>query len=106
MEKLKELYKSKLKFNCSYYLIKSKNSDLLVVFIGTDDFIISNHYYGCVAIGKRKFDFDDNKATYSYIQTCQSFYISSIEKALTSYERKRLQTNAKIVFEREKTIIL
>ena len=96
---MKSLYDSKLKYNCSYYEMKRENkSDLLIVFLGTSDFIITNNYWGVIAYGKRDFDFDKNISIYTYLQVNNHICKSEIERLIKKYEIKRLNiTNIKII---------
>jgi len=88
------LYNSKLKYNCSYYEMKHKyRSDLLILFLGTSDFIITNNFFGVVAYGKRNFDFDNTKAIYTYKQIENSISKSDLVAIMKKYEKTRLKIN-------------
>ena len=89
---IEKLYSEQLTFNCSYYEMKSENkSDLLIVFLGCSEFLITNNYWGVVAIGRRAFDFDTNTAKYKYTMTRQQVEASRLEKLIKTYEAKRLK---------------
>lgn len=91
MKDLKKLYNEKLKYNCSYYEAKSSSgSDLLLVFIGCHEFIITNNYWGCIAFGIRSFDFDKETAVYNYEMTNNHISVSSVENLIRKYEKKKL----------------
>ena len=93
-ELLKELYEKKLKYNCSYYEMKRKyKNDLLIVFLGTSDFIITTNFFGVVAYGKRTFDFDNMKSIYTLTQTETSIYKSELLLIIKKYEKARLNIN-------------
>ena len=103
MENLKKLYDKKLKYNCSFTTSLNKNDILLVFFLGCNDFVITSNYWGVVAIGQRHWNNETKQAEYSYIKKCVSVSVCSFEFILTKYERKRLQTTSKIIFERIKS---
>lgn len=89
---LKDLFESKLKYNCSYYEMKSEiYSNLLIVFLGTSDFIIVTNFSGVVAMGRRSFDFDQNKALYKWQPITQNIHFSRVEKLIKTYEAQRLK---------------
>lgn len=102
MKNLKKLYNEKLKYNCSFTTCINKNDVLLVVFLGCNDFVITSNYWGVVAIGQRHWNNETEQAEYQYIKKCFSVSVCSIEFILTKYERKRLETKSKIIFERIK----
>ena len=99
---LKELYQNKLKYNASYYTIKERGtqSEYMIYFIGCNEFVITSNYYGCVALGVRSYDWDKEEANYIYQETKNEPRASTLERLMTEYERKRLQTKAIIKIER------
>lgn len=99
---LKELYNKKLRYNCSYYELKSEiYSNLLIIFLGTSDFIIVNNFFGVVAIGKRGFNFDKEQALYTYQLIENSIHISRIEQLIKTYEAKRLKIKNVLITRKE-----
>ena len=91
---ISELYNKTLRYNCSYYEMKSEvYSNLLIVFLGTHEFIITNNYFGVVALGRRSFDFDKRKAIYKYELKVNSIELSRIEQIIRKYEQNRLKIN-------------
>lgn len=64
---IKKLYDEKLKYNCYCDSISTqKNGVLYIVYLGSYDFIIINNYYGCIASGKRTFNYDNNTLNINY----------------------------------------
>ena len=89
---LKNLYESKLKYNCSYYEMKSQiYSDLMIVFLGTSDFIIVTNFAGVVAMGRRSFDFDKSQAVYKWQAMSETIHFSTVERLIKTYEAQRLK---------------
>lgn len=103
-ELLQELYKNKLKYNASYYTLKERgtHAEYMIFFIGCGEFVITSHYWGCVALGVRSYDWDKETAIYTYQVTNENAArCSTLESLMTKYERERLQTKAKIIIERK-----
>lgn len=102
-DNIKELYENKLRYNASYYETTERGtrSKYLIVFLGTNEFLIISNYYGCCACGVRSYDWDANMAKYTYTETKTEIKTSTIEKLINEYERKKLQTRATITIERE-----
>lgn len=91
---LGELYKYKTFSNCDYWEIKSKeNPDLLIVFLGSYEFLIVNHYFGLVAYGVRSFDYDTETAKYTIREIGEHIARSRLAKACQKYEKERLKIN-------------
>ena len=68
--------------------------DLLIIFIGTKDFLIVSNYWGVVALGSRSFDYDQQKALYTYERKANSVLHSRICSVIKQYEKKRLNIEA------------
>ena len=96
-EKLKNLFDEKIRFNCSYYEMKRNDkSDLLIIFLGTSEYLITTNYHGVVAYGTRKYDYDSNNAIYDYEIINNNIRKSDIEKLIKTYEAKRLKIKSVI----------
>ena len=68
--------------------------DLLIIFIGTKEFLIVSNYWGVVALGSRSFDYDQQKALYTYERKANSVFHSRICSVIRQYEKKRLNIQA------------
>lgn len=99
---LLDLYENKLKFNCSFVTMKHNGIDLLLVYLGTNDFVIVSNYNGVVALGKYRFDFDINEAFINYVIVKDYYNISTIENLIRKYERQVMKLKCKINIERIK----
>lgn len=99
---LLDIYESKLKFNCSFVTMKHNNRDLLLVYLGTNDFVIVSNYCGVVVLGKYRFDFDINEAFINYEIVKDHYNISTIENLIRKYERQVMKLKCKINIERIK----
>ena len=97
-----ELYNKKLIYNCCFKVLKrTDKSDLLLIYLGTSEFIIVNNYCGVVAYGTRKYNFDTNELFISYENKKDSFVnCSTIEKILTKHEREDMKIKSVIHFKR------
>lgn len=93
---IQELYEKKLQFNCSFATMKHNNSDLLIVYLGTNDFIIVSNYIGVFAIGHYSFNFDINEAFITYEVVKDHYNISTIERLIIKYERQIMKLKCKI----------
>ena len=101
---VKKLYDETLKYNCSYYEMKSEiYSNLLIVFLGTNEFIITNNFLGVVALGRRSYDFDKQQAIYKWQPMSENIHFSRVEKLIRTYEAQRLKIH-NISIERVKEI--
>ena len=90
---LEDLYNHKAKYNCSYYELKSKEKpNIIIMFLGSSEFIISNNYFGVVAVGVRSWNYDEQKATYKVQIKADKISRSRLAKLCQTYERKRLKT--------------
>lgn len=88
---LGDLYEHKAKSNCDYYEIKSKDKpNLLIIFLGSYEFLIVNHYWGVVACGVRSFDYDTETAKYTIKEIGEHMARSRLANACQKYERERL----------------
>lgn len=89
---LDDLYNHKAKYNCSYYELKSKEKpNIIIMFLGSNEFIISNNYFGVVAVGVRGFDYDTETANYTIKQKGDFVFRSRLAKLCQKYETERLQ---------------
>lgn len=93
---IKELYEKKLKYNCSFETMKHNNNDLLIVYLGTNDFIIVSNYSGVVVVGSYRFNFDINEAFITYEVVKDHYNISTIERLITKYQRQIMGLKCKI----------
>ena len=88
---LGDLYEHKTKSNCDYYEIKSKDKpNLLIIFFGSYEFIIVNHYWGVVACGVRSFNYDTQTTEYKVKEQGEHIARSRLAKACQKYEYERL----------------
>ena len=97
---LLDIYNEKLKYNCSFTTMKHNGNDLLIVYLGTNDFIIVSNYCGVVVLGKYRFDFDINKAFIDYQIVNNHYNISTIENLIRKYERQIMKLTCPIDIER------
>lgn len=93
---MKELYEKKLCYNCSFATMKHNNNDLLIVYLGTSDFLIVSNYIGVVAVGSYRFDYDTNEAFIKYEIKHDHYNISTIERLIYKYERQIMGLKCKI----------
>lgn len=101
-ETIKNLYFNKLQYNCSYKLMKRKDrSDLMLVYLGCNDFVVISNYNGVVALGSRKYDFDKKELSI-YYEVIKGNVVnhSACERLLASYEHEIMKLNCNINFER------
>lgn len=90
-EFLGDLYEHKTKSNCDYYEIKSKDKpNLLIIFLGSYEFLIVNHYWGVVACGVRSFNYDTQTTEYKVKEQGEHIARSRLVKACQKYEYERL----------------
>lgn len=95
---IKTLYNQTIKYNCSYCFVNQKNSEFLLVFLGSDNFIVTNYYYGCVAYGKRKYDYEKEIIFYNCeIANASAIYKSTLERLLKKYEYKILKCESPLM---------
>lgn len=95
-ESIKKLYDEKLKYNCSFATMKHNNNDLLIVYLGTSDFLIVSNYIGVVAVGSYRFNYDINEAFITYEVLKDHYNISTLERLMFKYERQVMGLKCKI----------
>lgn len=93
---IQELYEKKLRYNCSFATMKHNNSDLLIVYLGTNDFLIVSNYAGVVVVGSYRFNFDINEAFITYEIVKDHYNISTLERLIIKYERQVMGLKCKI----------
>lgn len=94
---IKNLYDEKLKYNCYCESMQTqKNGVLFLVYLGCNDFIVINNYYGCVAAGERVFNYDTKTINIKYILFNENILKSSISNLLKKHE-KNFKTNKEII---------
>ena len=71
---------------------------MLIVFLGTSDFIIVNNYYGVVAFGVRSYNYDTETSTYKVKEQGEHIGRAKLSQLCRHYENKRLK-NKKVVVE-------
>ena len=85
-----ELYHNLLKYNCGYAIQGTKDNQLIIVYLGCDNFIIINNHYGVVAYGSREWDDNKNKSLIDYVITKSNFTPGDIERLIINYEKNNL----------------
>ena len=93
---IKELYENQLKYNCDFITMTHNNEDFVLVFLGTDDFVVTCHYWGVVGYGVRHYDHETNTAKYDVVLPCQSVSFSTVDRIIKRYERVRLKRDWKV----------
>lgn len=94
---IKKLYDEKLKYNCyCENITTNKNGVLYLVYLGCNDFIIINNYYGVVAVGDRVFNYDTKQLNIKYEIINNNIYYGNVEKLLKKHENN-FKTNSDII---------
>lgn len=94
---IKNLYDKKLKYNCYCESMQTqKNGVLYLVYLGCNDFIVINNYYGCVATGERVFNYDTKTINIKYTLFNENILKSYISSLLKKHE-KNFKTNKEII---------
>ena len=98
---IKSLYDEKLKYNCSFVTMKHNNSDLLLIYLGCNDFLIVSNYIGVVAVGHYRFNYDNNEAFITFEIIKDHYNVSTLEKIIIKYERSVMGLKCKINLKKE-----
>ena len=88
MKTLTQLYDEKLKYGHYITLMKHRNNNIFITFIGCSDFVISSNYYGVCALGRRSYDYDTKKATYKVQIIQDAYFKSTLSKLIFKHEKK------------------
>ena len=81
---LNELYEKKLRSNCNYEQI----NDSIIIYLGMDQFIIVNNYFGVIAVGVRGFSYEKQTSYIKYKLVNDSVSEVKVRKLIKKYENK------------------